>query len=75
MPNGLKNWRYKDVTNFLKKNGFELDHQIPGSHEFWIDASKENVVNVNKPKKTYPQRTLETIIRQSGIDKKKWRNG
>jgi predicted RNA binding protein YcfA (HicA-like mRNA interferase family) len=74
MPRGLKNWKYKDVINFLKKNGFEPDHQITGSHEFWVNKSKENIVNINKSKKPYPQRTLETMIRQSGIDKKEWRN-
>ncbi len=74
MPNGLRNWKYKDVVKFLKKKGFEIDHQIPGSHEFWSNESKDRIVNINRSNKSYPQRTLETMIRQSGIDKKKWRN-
>ena len=75
MPNGLKNWTYKDLTKFLKDNGFVFSHQKDGSHEAYIAETDKiiRVVDVNKTKKSYPLRTLETMIRQSGLDKKAWR--
>lgn len=77
MPRGLKNWTYKDITAFLKEKGFVFCEQLKGSHERWkvlISENKECIVEVNYiPKsKSYPPRTLETMIRQSGIPKKEW---
>lgn len=72
MPKGLSNWKYKDVTKFLKDHGFSFYKQKEGSHEAWIDQNGQ-VVEVNYTKGSYPERTLETMIRQSGIPKKDWR--
>lgn len=78
MPHGLRNWTYRDVIRFLKKHGFVFYEEKDGSHEAWIriDKEKEYVVEINviQAKKSYPPRTLETMIRQSGIIKKKWRS-
>lgn len=74
MPNGLFNWTYKDVTKFLKENGFEFKNELKGSHEAWINLSTQAVVEINvHAQKTFLPRTLETMIRQSKIDKKVWR--
>jgi predicted RNA binding protein YcfA (HicA-like mRNA interferase family) len=43
-----------------------------GSHEFWINNEKNKVINVNRTNGTYPIKTLETMIAQSGIPKKEW---
>lgn len=77
MPNGLKNWSYKNLKKFLSKNGFVLDHQMKGSHEAWVGkvGGKDYVVNVNRTNKSYPIPTLETMISQSGLSKKDWRKG
>lgn len=76
MPNGLKNWAKKDVISFLKEKGFEFYKEKDGSHEAWINEDTQKIVEVNyiHGGKTYPQRTLETMIRQSGLDKREWRN-
>jgi len=76
MPNGLRNWTYKDVISFLKRKGFKFLQEREGSHEAWISQDKKFVVEVNfiQGKKSYPPRTLETMIRQSGISKKEWRD-
>lgn len=78
MPRGLRNWNYKDVIKFLKENGFTFYEERDGSHEAWVKSVAEKeayVVEVNfiKGAKAYPPKTLETMIRQSGIEKKKWR--
>lgn len=75
MPRGLNNWKYKDVTTFLKEKGFDFYKEKEGSHEAWISNDGKFVVEVNfiKGKDSYPVRTLETMIRQSGILKPMWR--
>ena len=74
MAHGLSNWSYKDVTEFLKENGFEFFEHRKGSHEAWINRATNAVVEINvHGTKSFVIRTLETMIRQSKIDKKVWR--
>jgi predicted RNA binding protein YcfA (HicA-like mRNA interferase family) len=73
MPRGLRNWIYRDLVNFLKTNNFKLYKQKEGSHEAWINFETEKIVEINfHTSKSFPPRTLETMIRQSGIPKKEW---
>ena len=76
MPRRLHNWTYRDVTDFLKENGFSSFKPLKGSHEAWIKLGKngepDRIVEVNFRHDTYPVKTLEKITRQSGIDKTKW---
>jgi len=77
MARRLHNWSYREVTDFLKKNGFTFHKEIGGSHQAWIKrASNHNApdrtVVVNFTHKSYPVRTLKTMIRQSGIGEKVW---
>lgn len=78
MPRRLKNWGYSDVIGFLKTKGFGFYGYKKGSHEAWIGNinGKEVIVEVNfiEGGKSYNLRTLETMIRQSTIDKKEWIN-
>ena len=74
MPRGLLNWCYKDVSAFLKENQFEFGGYRKGSHETWINKATSAVVDIDfHGQKSFPPRTLETMIRQSKIDKKTWR--
>lgn len=75
MPKGLHNWTYRDVVDFLREKGFTLYNERKGSHETWISKDKTAVVEVNfvQGNESYPIRTLETMIRQSKLDKKEWR--
>ena len=74
MAKGLSNWSYKDVAEFLKGNGFEFLEYRKGSHEAWINRVTTAVVEINvHGTKSFVIRTLETMIRQSKIDKKVWR--
>ena len=74
MLKGIKNWKYKQVIKFLKDNGFVFSHQLSGSHEKWINKETDCIVEINKHgSKEFLPRTLETMIRQSGIDKKTWK--
>ena len=74
MARGLSNWSYKDVTAFLKEHGFEFLEYRKGSHEAWLNRETSAVVEINvHGTKSFVERTLETMIRQSKIDKKVWR--
>ncbi|MBI2604363.1 MAG: hypothetical protein HYW56_02355 [Candidatus Harrisonbacteria bacterium] len=74
MPNGLSNWQEKDVVDFLKENGFVFHEPRKGSHYAYINKATGKIVEINIPKDAYVPRTLETMIRQSGIPKKDWRD-
>lgn len=74
MPNGLSNWSEKDVTSFLKEHSFQFYELRKGSHYAYINKATGHIVEINIPKDAYIPRTLETMIRQSGISKKEWRD-
>lgn len=74
MPKGISNWMYRDVVAFLIDHGFEFKGERKGSHEAWIHTETQAVVDINfHAHKSFPPRTLETMIRQSKIKKKEWR--
>jgi predicted RNA binding protein YcfA (HicA-like mRNA interferase family) len=74
MPKGLNNWAYKDVVAFLRESGFTFFEEREGSHEAWINSDTQAIVEINyHAAKSFPIRTLETMVRQSKIDKKTWR--
>jgi predicted RNA binding protein YcfA (HicA-like mRNA interferase family) len=74
MPNGLFNWTYRDVTAFLKEHGFEFFEERAGSHEAWFNKKTNRVVELQfHAKASFRPKTLESMIRQSGIEKKAWR--
>ena len=75
MPKGLNNWSFDDVIAFLKDHGFEFLENRKGSHQAWINRTTEAIVETNfHGAKSFSIRTLETMIRQSKIDKKGWRS-
>jgi len=73
MPNGLSNWSERDVVNFLKEKGFVFCEVRKGSHYAYINRTTNRIVEISIPKDAYTPRTLETMIRQSGIPKEEWR--
>jgi predicted RNA binding protein YcfA (HicA-like mRNA interferase family) len=73
MPRGLDNWSYKNVCEFLKEKGFSFLEYKKGSHEAWLNRETNAIVDIDfHASKSFPIRTLETMIRQSGIAKKVW---
>jgi hypothetical protein len=76
MTRRIFNWSYRDVTRFLKENGFTFYEFLGGSHERWIKRGAKGeifkAVEVNMAKGSYPPKTLLTMISQSGIDKEEW---
>jgi len=76
MVRRLHNWSYSDVTDLLREHGFGFFKELPGSHEAWIkltaDGEPDRIVEVNFTHRSYPVRTLKTMIRQSGIRQDDW---
>jgi len=74
MPRGVFNWTFNDVENFLKEYKFRLNH-VNGSHYYYIGYYEKILRQVCVPfhgTKVIKPRTLNGIIRQSGIPKDKW---
>lgn len=76
MPRRLRNWSYKDVTNFLREHGFSFFKEWKGSHQAWIkrcvDSECDRILEINFTHRQYPQGTLNIFIKKSGIDKSEW---
>ena len=72
----MRNWSYKDVTDFLREKGFPFYKGLKGSHQAWIkratDDHTDTIVEVNFTHRPYPPHTLKLFMYQSGIDKKEW---
>ena len=80
MPRGLNNWTYKDLEKFLRSQKFQYSEKRSsnGSHRYFFKKTSkgEVMVDVNyiTGSETYRLRTLETMVRQSCIPKKEWRD-
>ncbi|MDQ5954280.1 MAG: hypothetical protein QG583_208 [Patescibacteria group bacterium] len=75
MPRGLNNWTFADVSKFLKSHGFIQHGKTKGSHFHYKKVSKEKsylVIVAFHGMKSIPRGTMNSIVRQSGIDKKIW---
>lgn len=73
MPNGLRNWSYKQVVTFLDSFHFTETH-IRGSHHFYVGVYENIPRVVTIPKhKIIKTGTMKGIIAQSGIPEKIWR--
>jgi len=59
----------KEIIKILKENGFTFISQ-KGSHKKFRKGTR--IVIVPDPKKEIPRGTLESILRQSGIDKQRF---
>lgn len=74
MPNRLNNWTYRKITDYLRAQGFQLNH-TRGSHHYFIGHKNGKLRNVCVPyhgSVSIKPRTMKGIIIQSGIDQKEW---
>jgi hypothetical protein len=76
MTRQLHNWSYRDLTDFLKENGFILSKQLDGSHERWMkhggNGETDKILEINFTHTTYPVGTLKGFVRRSGIPHEEW---
>jgi predicted RNA binding protein YcfA (HicA-like mRNA interferase family) len=74
MPNGMFNWTFDDVVRFLKDNGFTHNH-TEGSHFYYVGNHAGQIWQVSVPfhgSRALKPRTMNSIIKQSGLAKKTW---
>lgn len=74
MSNGLRGWSAYKVISFLKTQEFVL-HRTHGSHFHYkreIDGKVLLVTVAYHGKKDIPIGTMNSIVRQSGIEKDVW---
>lgn len=76
MPRRLHNWSYRDVTDFLRENGFSFLKELGGSHQAWIkrgvEKGEDTVVELNFTHASYCLQTLKMIIYDSRIREGEW---
>ena len=76
MTRGVKNWAFKDVKKFLAKYGFQQTG-VRSSHHYFDGVVKNEIRKVTVPNwknKALKPRTMNQIIKDSGIDKGEWIN-
>ena len=64
----LAGFRYREIVQRLKRNGFEFDRQGAGSHEIWFNADTDCYTTVPNHPGDMPEGTLRAILRQAKID-------
>jgi len=76
MPRKLDNWSYQHATDFLKENGFSFFEELKGARQAWIKLQKggepDRIVEISFRHGNYTERTMKSIIRQSGIPEGDW---
>ncbi len=74
MPRGIHNWTAEEVIRFLKERRFIHNH-TRGSHMYYVGNYAGALRQVCIPfhgSRSIDPRTLNSIIRQSGIPKCEW---
>lgn len=62
----MKSYSSREVIKALKKDGWYLVNTV-GSHQQFKHPTKKGRVTVKHPDKDIPQKTLDSIERQSGL--------
>jgi len=73
MPNGMRNWNFKQVEALLLGHFFKLVN-VDGSHYFYrgkVDG-KDKLAYIHYHTKSIIPDTLRSIIHKSGIPKEIW---
>lgn len=63
----LAGFRYREIVNRLKREGFEFDRQAAGSHEIWLNPTTNRYTTVPNHPGDMPEGTLRAILKQAGI--------
>jgi len=77
MPRKLNNWSYETVIDFLKEHGFSFFEDLDGQH-VWMKlqdgGEPDRIVELRFKDDKYTERTMKSIIRQSGMVESEWIN-
>lgn len=63
----MRSWSSREIIKLLKQDGWQVV-RIAGSHHQLKHGTKPGTVTVPHPRKTLPIRTVESILRQAGIN-------
>ena len=76
MPRRLFNWKFADIDKFLREHNFIIDHtHTDGSHYYYHGYLGGILRIVHVPfhgSKVIKPKTVNGIIKQSGISKEEW---
>ena len=63
----LADFKYRQIINKLKKNGFSFDRQAAGSHEIWYNSNTDKYTTIPNHTGDMPEGTLRAILKQADI--------
>ena len=63
----LAGFRYRQVTQRLKRLGFEFNRQAAGSHEIWCNPETGRLTTIPNHPGDVPEGTLRAILKQANV--------
>lgn len=64
----LAGFKYRDVTDRLRRLGWAFDRHAAGSHEIWRHAASGRRVTVPRHVRDMPEGTLRAILREGQVE-------
>ena len=68
----LSDFKYREVIQKLKLEGFEFYRQAAGSHEIWFNPKTKRYTTIPNHTGDLPEGTLHAILKQAGISIEKF---
>ncbi len=62
----MKQYTSRELIALLEKDGWYLS-SIRGSHHYFKHPTKPGKITVKHPTKSYPPKTLASILKQAGL--------
>lgn len=64
----LAGFRYREIVQRLKQQGFEFHRQAAGSHEIWFNPATRRYTTIPNHPGDMPEGTLRAILRQASVE-------
>lgn len=63
----MRSWSSRELIKLLKQDGWQVV-RVSGSHHQFKHATKPGTVTIPHPYKNLPTKTVESILKQAGLD-------
>jgi predicted RNA binding protein YcfA (HicA-like mRNA interferase family) len=64
----LSGFKYREIIQRLRRQGFEFHRHAAGSHEIWLNPVTKRYTTIPHHAGDMPEGTLRAILRQAGIE-------
>lgn len=62
----MKAYSSRELIKMVEDDGW-ICHRITGSHHHFCHPVKKGIVSIPHPKKNFPPKTQESILKQAGL--------